>query len=150
MSSYGRYDDFFTWGVPVGSRRFRSIYLTKTLITIASYGFLWPIPWLFYMRGSRVRVSSDIFCWDIVGCETFSGINQKRHCPLWDTFSFQTFAVFIKKTLSVMWYFQLSDFCSCLTLAVVRHLQLSDTCKYTFSIAFYIARISSSLNFKYQ
>ena len=52
MGSYGQYDDFFTWGVPVGSRRFRSIYLTKTLITIASYGFLWPIPWLFYMRGS--------------------------------------------------------------------------------------------------
>ena len=37
----------------MGSRRYRSIYLTKTLITIASYRFLWPIPQLFYIRGSR-------------------------------------------------------------------------------------------------
>ena len=59
----------------------------------------------------------DIFCF-----------YQKRHCQLWDNFSFQTFAVFIKKTLSVMRYLQLSDFCSCPTLAVVRLLQLSNTC----------------------
>ena len=82
MSSYGQYDDFFTWGVPIyltktlittygwyddffhimgscgllqiskliyftctlngscmSSCRFWSMYLTKTLITIASYGF---------------------------------------------------------------------------------------------------------------
>ena len=39
MDSYGQYNDLFKKGVPVGSRRFRLLFLTKTLITIASYGF---------------------------------------------------------------------------------------------------------------
>ena len=39
--------------VPVGSRRFRSIYLAKLLITIACYSFLSLIPWLLYREGSR-------------------------------------------------------------------------------------------------
>ena len=60
MSSYGQYNDFLTWGVPVGYRTFWSIYLTKTLITIASYRFLWPIPWLFYMRGSRAGAARGV------------------------------------------------------------------------------------------
>jgi hypothetical protein len=56
----------FPW-VLVGSRRFRLIYLAKILITIASYSFLSPIPWLLYRKGSRgfpwVPVGSRGFPW---------------------------------------------------------------------------------------
>ena len=38
MGSYGQYDDFFTSGVPVGSRRLQSLYLTKNT---NNYCFIW-------------------------------------------------------------------------------------------------------------
>ena len=53
MSSYKRYNDFFTWWVPLSSRRFQSWFIFMyTLITTASFEFLWLIRWFFYMRGS--------------------------------------------------------------------------------------------------
>ena len=82
------------------------------------------------------KVSSDIVRKDIGGYQTFSSIRLK------DIVRYEIFAV--------VRLLQLSDF------SVVRHLQLSDTCSFqtlaviSFSVAFYIVRIISSLNFEYQ
>ena len=41
MGSYGQYHDFFTWGVPMGSRRFQSWYILWT--HTYSYCFIWVL-----------------------------------------------------------------------------------------------------------
>ena len=108
------------------------LFLSKKTLSVMRYFQFWGI-FSFYQK-------------DIVRYEIFSVLRHfqflsKRRCPLWDIFSFKTFAVFfIKKTFSVMRYFQFSDICSCQTLSVVWHLQLSDTFIYTFSVVFYIGR----------
>ena len=61
----------------MGFRRFRSIYLTKTLITIASNRLLWPIGRLFYMR---VPVGYRRF-WSIHLTKTLITIASNRY--LW-------------------------------------------------------------------
>ena len=97
MGYYGQYHDFFTWGVPVSGSV--PIFSVETLLVV---------------RHFQVLIKKDIVRYEILSVFRHLQFLSKRHCPLCDIFSYQTFAV--------VWHLQLSDTCNCQTLANILFL----------------------------